>query len=86
MTYNSNQKCDSIEDEVIFEKSIIDLDKMPLALKVVDVAMILDISKQKAYELFNNKNFPSIRIGKRKLLITRPAFQRWLTNPSLERS
>jgi excisionase family DNA binding protein len=62
------------------DKRNINLDNLPLALDVNDVAKVLGISKKNAYDLFHSKSFPSVKIGKR-LLIPRAAFERWMENP-----
>ena len=41
------------------------LDQLPLALSADDVAIVLGISRAKAYELMHSKSFPTIKIGKR---------------------
>lgn len=49
----------------------------PLTLKVVEVAKILRVDKDKAYEIVRRKDFPKIREG-RGYIIPRDAFFRWL--------
>jgi len=41
------------------------IEQLPLALSAEDVAQVLGISRANAYTLMHNKNFPTIRIGKR---------------------
>lgn len=41
------------------------LDQLPLALSADDVAIVLGISRAKAYELMHSKSLPTIKIGKR---------------------
>ena len=48
-----------------------------ITLSVTEVGMALGISRPKAYELTNDKDFPCIRIGSRKI-IPAEAFRRWL--------
>lgn len=62
-------------------ENINNLSELPLTLNVSDVAGILGISINKAYELCNNERFPCIRVGKRRLIIPRPAFEAWMSNP-----
>lgn len=57
------------------------IDKLPLFLNVSDVAEIMNISKNKAYELFHQKNFPSIILG-RRMLIPKLAFIKWMECPT----
>ena len=62
--------------------NITNIENLPLNLKVSDVARVLGISKNSAYDLCHSKGFPCIRVGKRRLIIPRPAFQKWLENPT----
>ena len=41
------------------------LDQLPLALSADDVAQVLGISRENAYNLMHSKGFPTIKIGKR---------------------
>lgn len=56
------------------------IDELPLFLNVSDVAEIMNISKNKAYELFHKKDFPSIILG-RRMLIPKLAFIKWMECP-----
>ncbi len=57
-------------------------DELPFHLSVGDVAEILGMSKNKAYELCHEESFPCIKVGKRKMIIPKPAFINWLNNPN----
>lgn len=48
-----------------------------LVLTPREVANILKISRNKAYELFHRKNFPAIRIGK-QFRVRQDRFLSWL--------
>lgn len=48
-------------------------------LKVKDVEETLRISRKKAYTLVNEKDFPTIRIGK-SIRIPQKDFEKWLEN------
>jgi len=48
-------------------------------LTVAEVGDRLKVGRNSAYELFNQRNFPSFRIGK-SLRITEAAFEEWLKN------
>lgn len=50
-------------------------------LTVTEVAERLKVGRNTAYELFNQRDFPSFRIGK-KLKITESAFENWLNRQS----
>lgn len=53
-------------------------DELPLILNARDVANILGISLTAAYRLFDRKDFPTIRTGIRRKLVSREAFFDWL--------
>lgn len=48
-------------------------------LTVNEVGQRLKVGRNTAYELFNQRDFPSFRIGK-NLRITEAAFEEWLKN------
>lgn len=48
-----------------------------VTIKVSEMQKILGISRCTAYELVNQKDFPSFRIG-RKILINREGLERWM--------
>jgi len=52
-------------------------EELPLVLNASNISMALGISRSKSYEILNNINFPSIRIGK-KLIVTKYSFLEWL--------
>lgn len=54
-------------------------DKESRVFTVTEIAEILKVGRNTAYELFNQKNFPSFRIGK-NLRITEASFEEWLKN------
>jgi excisionase family DNA binding protein len=51
-------------------------------LSAQDVAMLLGIGDSKAYELMNSKDFPSIKIG-RRIVVMSDDFLKW-KNKKLE--
>ena len=50
-----------------------------LTYTVVELAQVLNIGKNSAYELANSKNFPVINIGRKKLIPV-VALNKWLDN------
>lgn len=46
-----------------------------------ELAKVLGISKSKAYDLMHREDFPTLRIGKR-LLVVRSKFEVWLEEQS----
>jgi excisionase family DNA binding protein len=65
---------------VNFEKRISNIEELPLALNVIDIAHVLGLSKQNAYALCHRRDFPSVKIGKR-IIVPRLAFERWMEDP-----
>lgn len=54
----------------------INLNELPLTLRVEEVAKILRISKGNAYELTRRPDFPCVRVG-RRICIPRDPFLEW---------
>ena len=51
-------------------------DDLPVILNASHVAQILGISKTLAYQLFRRGDFPTVQLGRRKL-VSRDAFITW---------
>ncbi|AMR82811.1 helix-turn-helix domain-containing protein [Bacillus thuringiensis] len=49
----------------------------PIMLKVAHVAEVLGISPRKAYDIMDQKGFPLVKIGRKKV-VPRDAFFNWL--------
>ena len=45
---------------------------------VKEVAAILGVSRPTAYELVSREDFPSIRVGGRRIVVPCEAFERWM--------
>jgi excisionase family DNA binding protein len=75
-----NEVCYNEIGKVNLENRITNICELPLTLSVADISKVLGISKHNAYCLCHNKGFPCIQVGKR-LVIPRPAFERWMENP-----
>ena len=54
-----------------------EMDNLPLALTVKDVAKLLGISRNTTYRLVRSKKLPSIRVG-RQIRIPRSALEEYL--------
>ena len=52
-------------------------ENLPLILQAEDIAQILGISKNGAYELMKQTGFPVIQVGRLKR-VNRDAFFRWM--------
>ncbi len=48
----------------------------PIIYEATDLMRILRVGKNAAYNLMNDRNFPSFRVG-RKLFVTQDAFEEW---------
>lgn len=64
-------------------ENINNFSELPLTLNVVDIAKILGLSKQNAYSLCHNENFPCVTVG-RRMIIPKLAFVKWMENPSIK--
>ncbi len=62
---------------------VVKQDKLPLTLKVEEVASILGISRGGAFNLVKSRGFPSIRIG-RRIVIPKEAFFNWMEEKTKE--
>ena len=54
-------------------------DDLPLFLNAEMVAKVLGVSISSAYELMHEKDFPSVRIGKR-FIVPREDLKAWIEN------
>lgn len=55
---------------------------LPLVLTPKEVAVILGISRNKAYDLMHKKGFPSFKVDERHYKIHRDKFLKWLDKTS----
>ena len=53
-------------------------DELPLLLNVETVAKVLGVSDSSVYELIQEDDFPSLRIGKR-IVIPNEEMRKWIT-------
>lgn len=53
-------------------------DELPLLLNVETVAKVLGVSDSSVYELIQEDDFPSLRIGKR-IVIPKEELRKWIT-------
>lgn len=54
-------------------------DKLPLLLNVKQLAALLGVSDSSVYELIEEEDFPSLRIGKR-IVIPKEELRKWITS------
>lgn len=64
------------------DNRIKNVEELPLILNVSDIAKILGISKANAYTLCHSSGFPATKAGERRMIIPKPAFVKWLENPT----
>ena len=60
-------------DRVAFRK----VEELPLVLTPMDIAAVLGISHNTAYELIHSEDFPILRVGK-QYRVSRKRFLTWL--------
>ena len=60
-------------DRVAFRK----VEELPLVLTPMDIAAVLGISRNTAYEVIHSKGFPAFRVGK-QYRVSRKRFLTWL--------
>ena len=60
-------------DRVAFRK----VEELPLVLTPMDIAAVLGISRNTAYELIHGEDFPILRVGK-QYRVSRKRFLTWL--------
>ena len=54
------------------------LDQLPITLRADELAAVLGISRAGAYTLMRSKGFPTIYVGKRRMIVMRDKFIAWL--------
>ena len=54
-------------------------DQLPLLLNVKQLAALLSVSDSSVYELIEEEDFPSLRIGKR-IVIPKEELRKWITS------
>ena len=58
-------------------------DELPLTMNARDIAGYLNISLSCAYQVMNSRDFPVLKIGKRRI-VTKEHFLEWIQNASGE--
>lgn len=53
------------------------IDELPATFGATQLAEVLGISRNKAYELINREDFPKFRLG-RKIIISKKHFIKWI--------
>ncbi|MEX1377133.1 MAG: helix-turn-helix domain-containing protein [Eubacteriales bacterium] len=55
--------------------------ELPTMLNASEISEVLGISKAKAYELMNSREFPTLRIGKR-MMVSKEQLIHWINKES----
>lgn len=63
--------------ELTKAENFTDWSQIPLVIGPEQVAKVMGVGKNVAYELFHSKGFPSMKVG-RRWLVGRDAFKNWL--------
>ena len=75
------KQTDQSNNEVIFQmkKSVFtSYDELPLLLNVKQLADLLGVSDSSVYELIQEDDFPSLRIGKR-IVVPKEELRKWIS-------
>ncbi len=67
----------SLLDNTSKQVAITQCDELPLVLTPMDIAKVLNISKNTAYEMVHSKDFPCFKVGK-QYRIRRERFFQWM--------
>ncbi len=57
-------------------------DELPITLNANDISNILGISRGKSYDLLRSSNFPTLMLGKRKVVL-KNKFIEWIESNSV---
>ena len=63
----------------MLESIIKNYDELPLFLNAKNLSKVLGLSESSVYELMHEKDFPSVRIGKR-FIVPREDLKVWIEN------
>ena len=63
----------------MLESIIKNYDELPLFLNAKNLSKVLGLSESSVYELMHEKDFPSVRIGKR-FIVPREDLKAWIEN------
>ena len=68
------------KEEMFMKESVFtSYDQLPLLLNVKQLAALLGVSDSSVYELIEEEDFPSLRIGKR-IVIPKEELRKWITS------
>ena len=55
-----------------------EIDNMPVLLTVIEMAQVLRIGRNSAYELVYQKNFPILKLGPKKIRVPKGELLEWI--------
>ena len=55
-----------------------EIDNMPVLLTVLEMAQVLRIGRNSAYELVYQKNFPILKLGQKKIRVPKGELLEWI--------
>jgi len=55
-----------------------EIDNMPVLLTVLEMAQVLRIGRNSAYELVYQKNFPILKLGPKKIRVPKGELLEWI--------
>ncbi len=58
-------------------------DDLPMVLTPADIAAVMNLSRNRVYELMHNNDFPAFKIGKKLYRVRKDKFLEWLGNKSV---
>jgi len=58
-------------------------DDLPMVLTPADIAAVMNISRNRVYELVHSNDFPAFKIGKKLYRVRKDKFLEWLGNESV---
>jgi predicted DNA-binding transcriptional regulator AlpA len=73
-----NQKFYMKVRKIMKESQFKSYDELPLFLNAQHLSSVLGIGRASAYELMDEKGFPTLRVGGRKV-VSKEAFIKWVT-------
>ena len=60
------------------ENKATNLDEMPIVLQAKDIVKITGLSLPMAYALMRRKGFPSFKLSRKRIAVSKAAFKLWM--------
>jgi excisionase family DNA binding protein len=78
-------KKEMLPKEVLPKKEVTHMVADKMTVSVEEMASMLGISRSVAYQLIKEKDFPSIRVGERRVIIPVKSLEKWLEEKEIEK-